>query len=59
MGSPHHIYSPKELSGLSAANRKRLQKEISQLVKNDPMVREIIKAHRNMRKHLKEKLGKK
>jgi len=57
MGSIYQLYSQKELKGLDDKHKKRLQAELSQHVKNDPMVRQIIKTHRNMRKHLREKLA--
>jgi len=57
MGSPDNLYSCKELETLDAGEIQDLKRRISRLVNADPMVGEIIKAHRAMRKHLRAKLG--
>jgi hypothetical protein len=57
MGSPHHVFSPKELTSLGKGEVKKVGAEISQHVKNDPMLKEIVKVHRSMRNHLKQKLA--
>jgi hypothetical protein len=56
MGSPDNLYTCKELETLDAGEIKALKKRISSLVDADPMVGEIIKAHRAMRKYLRAKL---
>jgi hypothetical protein len=56
MGKLHHLFTPAELKKLDKTKQKELQAKLTGQIKKDPMLKAIIKAHENMRKHLKEKL---
>ena len=56
MGKLHHVLNPGELGKLDKAKKDKLQKKLTEHIRNDPMLREIVKRHEIIRKHLKEKL---
>jgi hypothetical protein len=58
MGKLHNILTPAELKKLSQSEKNDLQKKMTQHIKNDPMLKEIVRLHGKVRKHLKEKLKK-
>ena len=59
MGSPQRHFPPSKLKKLSKPQMRALQAELNQNIKNDPMMRALITAHKQMSKHLREKLGQK
>jgi hypothetical protein len=56
MGKRHNIITPAELKKLDQKKKADLQKEMTQHIKNDPMLKEVVKLHGKARKHLKNKL---
>jgi hypothetical protein len=56
MGKLHNVLTPGELGKLDKAKKAELQKKLTEHISNDPMLREIVKRHEIIRKHLKEKL---
>ena len=55
MGRLHNIITPAELKKLK--NReKALQKKMTQLLKDDPMLREAVRLHQKVATHIKQKL---
>jgi protein required for attachment to host cells len=56
MGQLHHVLTPAELGKLNKEQKKELQKKLTQEIENDPMLKEIVKRHGVVRKHLRQKL---
>lgn len=56
MGSPQKHFSTSKLKKLSKAQLSALQKELKRHIRQDPMLRALARAHKEMTKRLTEKV---
>ena len=56
MGKLYYILTPAELKKLDSQKRRDLQKQMTEQINKDPMLKEIIRLRRNTLKLIKAKL---
>jgi len=59
MGSPQKHFPPSKLKKLSKKRISALRAELRRHIKEDPMMRAVVSAHKQMTKHLTQKVAKK